>query len=77
MPKLDGFKNLYGAHVNTQGEYIEWHDNLLLAKKYGNAAAEKAVLKLLNRYKIKQALKLLDDAITGGKLLSIKSVFKA
>ena len=68
MPRLDSYADLHGAHVNTEGEYAEWRDNLLLAEKYGDIAAARAVRKLLNGYKIRQAIKMLDEAVTGGRL---------
>ena len=73
MPQLENYKNLFSAHVNTDGEYVEWKDNLMLAEKYGIKDAAKAVSKLLNRYKVKKAFKLLDEALTGNRLLSFKS----
>jgi len=75
LSRLQSYDNLHGAHVNTDGEYAEWKDNLLLARKFGDKRAAKAVNRLLNRYKVKVALKLLDDALAGGRLRSTRLRF--
>lgn len=76
LQTLDDFSDLAGAHVNTDGEYAEWEDNLLLARKHGNGAAEKAVSSLLGRYKAKKGIELLDEALIGGRLKALKNSLK-
>jgi len=69
---LVNYSELVGAHVNNEGEYTEWNDNLILAQKVGHKKAQKALQKLLNTYKTKKAIKLLDDSLLGGRLFNFK-----
>jgi hypothetical protein len=71
--RLTDYSELSGAHVNTHGEYVEWEDNLILAKKMNHKAASKAIDKLLRRYNFKQIVKLTDKVFLRGKLFSKKA----
>lgn len=63
------FKELSGAHTANLGEYIEWQDNLILAKLMGKEKAAKALNKLLFKYRIKQIVALLDEHFFSGSAL--------
>ncbi len=70
---LTDYSELSGAHVNTPGEYVEWEDNLVLARNMGNKLAYKAIYKLLQRYNFKQIVKLSDRVFFKGKLSAAKT----
>lgn len=71
--RLTDYSELSGAHVNTPGEYVEWHDNLLLANKMNNRPAGRAINKLLRRYNLKQIIKLSDKVMFNGRLFAAKT----
>lgn len=68
--RLTDYSELAGAHVGTQGEYVEWEDNLVLAEKMGHKAAYKAINKLLQRYNFKQMMKLADRVFFNGRVFA-------
>lgn len=72
LDPLTDFSELRHAHTGNLGEYIEWEDNLVLARKVGDRAADKALQKILNRYKRKQLLKLADELLLNGRLLALR-----
>jgi len=63
---LTNYAELVGAHVGTVGEFLEWEDNLQLAKKVNNPRAIKAINKRLNRFRLKQIAKLANEVFFNG-----------
>ncbi|MES2626794.1 MAG: hypothetical protein V4628_16020 [Pseudomonadota bacterium] len=64
---LTNYAELAGAHVGTVGEFLEWDDNLQLARKVNNPKACRAINKQLNRFRLKQIAKLVDEVFFRGR----------
>ncbi|MFZ7096214.1 hypothetical protein ACOPJQ_10155 [Luteimonas dalianensis] len=60
------------APIENDTHYIDWDDNLRLARDVGNAIAVRELEKRLRRYRGKQLLKQIDDLWLGGTLRTLK-----
>jgi hypothetical protein len=61
------------AQVNTPGEYLEWEDNLRLAREVGDRTIERALARLLARFRVKESLGELDRLWFGGGVRRLAS----
>ncbi|NLG60024.1 MAG: hypothetical protein GX538_07665 [Gammaproteobacteria bacterium] len=69
---LTDYAELDLAPIENDTHYIDWDDNLRLARAMGNAIAAREVERRLRRYRRKQLLKQADDLWLGGALRSLK-----
>ncbi len=72
LEPLNDLRELENAHTGTLGEYIEWKDNLVLARKVGDQQAIRALRKILNRFTKKEILKLADEVAFDGRFFAWK-----
>lgn len=77
LPPLTDLDELRHAHVTTVGDYVEWEDNALLARKEGHHELERAVNRLLAKHKLRQAAVLLDETLLGGLIKRLARASKS
>src|SRR5690606_12790860 len=69
---LTDYAELDLAPIENDTHYIDWDDNLRLARAMGDATAARELERRLRRYRGKQLLKQIDDLWLGGTLKTIK-----
>ena len=77
---LTDYAELDLAPIGSHANYVDWEDNLRLARSVGNRAACRALEKRLRRYRHKQLLKQIDELWLSGmmrRLGRIASAFAA
>lgn len=60
------------APIQNETHYIDWDDNLRLARTVGNATVARELERRLRRYRGKQLLRQIDDLWLGGALRTLK-----
>lgn len=71
---LTDYDELDLAPISSHVHYVDWEDNLRLARKVGNLAACRALEKRLLRWRRKQVLKQADELWLGGALRKLARV---
>lgn len=69
---LTDFSELDLAPINNPLHYVDWDDNLRLARAMGNAAACRELGRRLRRYRERQLLKQIDELWLGGTVRKLK-----
>ncbi|WP_229659146.1 hypothetical protein [Luteimonas terricola] len=69
---LTDFAELDLAPINSPTHYVDWEDNLRLARAMGNASACRELGRRLRRYRERQLLKQIDELWLGGTIRRLK-----
>lgn len=69
---LTDFAELDFASINSPTHYVDWEDNLRLARAMGNASACRELGRRLRRYRERQLLKQIDELWLGGSIRKLK-----
>lgn len=72
LPSLPNFDCLDDVRLEKHNQYVFWVENYQLAKEVGNQEAQKAISRLLSRFRKREALKELDETFINGALIRLK-----
>lgn len=72
LPSLSNFDCLADVRLEKHNQYVFWVENYQLAKEVGNQDAQKAISRLLSRFRKREALKELDETFINGALIRLK-----
>ena len=72
LPDLSNFDALDHIRLEKRNQYVFWVENFQLAKKVGNLEAQKAISRLLARFRKREVLKEVDEIFLNGALIRLK-----
>lgn len=72
LPSLRNFDCLDEVRLEKYNQYVFWLENYRLSKEVGNLEAQKAISRLLRRFRKREALKELDETFINGALIRLK-----
>ena len=72
LPDLPNFDCLEDIRLEKQNQYVFWTENYQLAKDVGNVEAQKAIGRLLARFRKREVLKEVDEIFLHGALIRLK-----
>ena len=74
---LTDYAELDLAPISSHANYVDWEDNLRLARAVGNRSACRALEKRLRRYRQKQLLKQIDELWFSGMMRKLRRIASA
>lgn len=69
---LTDYSELDLAPISSHAHYVDWEDNLRLARRMGNRQAERILEARLRRYRRRQAIKQVDELWLGGTIRKLR-----
>lgn len=72
LPDLSNFDVLDHIRLEKHNQYVFWVENYQLAKEVGNLEAQKAISRLLSRFRKREVLKEVDEIFLNGALIRLK-----